>query len=103
MIKRSETCNSLLQFGFLEFLGVLGHNEMIDAVLDVTVHKGGQIVDGITDTVVGDAPLGIVVSADFGRAVTCRDKRLAPGGNVVLVLLMLVVIDEGAHPVAHPC
>ena len=42
---------------------------MVDAVLDVSVHEGGEIVDGVVDAVVRDASLRIVVSTDFNRTV----------------------------------
>ena len=46
---------------------------------------------------VGNATLRIVVSADFGRAVTRRDEGLATRCDIVYILLMLVVIDKGAQ------
>ena len=70
---------------------------MVDAVLDVAVHEGGEVVDGVVDAVVGDAALRIVVGADFGRAVAGGDEGLAARGNVVDVLLMLTVVDVGAQ------
>ena len=39
---------------------------MVDAILNVSVHKCRQIIDGVTDAVVGDATLRVVVGADFG-------------------------------------
>ena len=42
---------------------------MVDAVLDVTVHNGGLVVDVIVDAMVGVTSLRIVVRADFGGAV----------------------------------
>ena len=57
---------SILQFGLFELLGILSDNEVIDAVLDIAVHKGGQVVDCVADAVVGNASLRIVVGTDFG-------------------------------------
>ena len=62
---------SILQFALLQTLGVLGYNQVVDAVLNVTIHKGRKIVDGVVYTVVGDAALRIVVGTNLRRAVTC--------------------------------
>ena len=70
---------------------------MVDAILDVTVHKGGQVVDCVADAVVGNTALWIVVGTDLGRAVTGRNEGLATRSNVVHILLVLVVIDEGTQ------
>ena len=51
----------------------------------------------VVDAVVGDAPLRIVVGANLGRAVAGADHCLALGGDVVDVLLVLLVVDEGAQ------
>ena len=68
---------------------------MVDAVLDVSVHKGGEIINGVVDAVVGDASLRIVVGAYLGRAVASTDHRLTLGGDIVDVLLVFLVVDEG--------
>ena len=40
-------------------------------------------MDGITDTVIGDAALREVVRAYFRTAVACADKGLASAGDVI--------------------
>ena len=70
---------------------------MVDAVLDVSVHEGGEIVDGVVDAVVRDASLRIVVGAYLGGAVASADHRLTLGGDVVNVLLVFLIVDEGTQ------
>ena len=72
----AEVCGGS-ELRFLEAFGVLGYDEVVDAVLYVAVHKGGKVVDGVVDAMVSDAPLRIVVGAYLGRAVSCGDERLA--------------------------
>ena len=55
-----------LQCRFLHALSVLSDDEVVDDILDVTVHEGGEVVDGVVDAVVSDASLRIVVGADLG-------------------------------------
>ena len=59
-----------LQLALLESFCILGYHELINAVLNVTVHEGCKIIDGVIDAVVGDASQRIVVGADLCRAVT---------------------------------
>ena len=89
VLYRVET---LRQLALLQTRGVLGHDQMIDAVLNIAVHEGREVVDGVVDAVVGDASLGIVVGTYLGRAVTRRHHRLALRGNVVDVLLMSLIL-----------
>ena len=70
---------------------------MIDTILNVSVHKGGKIIDCIVDTMVGDTSLRIVVSTDFGRTVAGRYHCLTFGSYVVDILLMLFVVDKGTQ------
>ena len=83
-----------LQFGLLQSFCIFCHDEVVNAVLDVAVHEGCQVVDGIVDTVVGDASLWIVVGTDFCTAVTGADQTFAARCNVIDILLVLAVIDE---------
>ena len=76
---------------------ILGHDQVVDAVLDVAVHEGREVVDRVVDAVVGDAPLRVVVGADLGRAVTRRDHRLALRGDLVEVLRVFEVEDARAQ------
>ena len=69
---------------------------MVDAVLDVAVHEGRQVVDRVVDAVVGDAPLRVVVGADLGRTVARRNHRLALRGDFVEVFRIFEVEDAGA-------
>mgnify|MGYP007026104471 CR=1 FL=1 len=52
-----------LQFALFQSFCIFRHNQVVDAVLDVSVHEGGEIVDGVVDAVVRDASLRIVVGA----------------------------------------
>ena len=67
------------EFGFLEAFGVFGNDEVVDAVLNVAVHEGGEVVDGVVYAVVCDSPLRIVVCAYLGGAVAGGDHRAAAG------------------------
>ena len=58
------------EFRFLQAFRVFCHDEVGDAVLDVAVHEGLKIVDGVVDSVVRDSSLRVVVGANFGGAVT---------------------------------
>ena len=55
------------EFRSLQFLGVFSDYELVYHVLDIAVDKGLKIIYGIVDAVVGDAPLRIVVGADFAE------------------------------------
>ena len=70
---------------------------MVDAVLNVAVHEGCQVVDGIVDAMVGDTSLRIVVRADFGRTVTGAHHGLSFGSDVVDVFLVFLVVDESTQ------
>ena len=76
-LRFSDSGSMLLQFGFLKTLSVLGYDEVVDAVLDVSVHECCKVVDGVVDAVVRDAPLGIVVGTYLCRTVACRHQSLA--------------------------
>ena len=54
-----------LQLAFLQALGVLRHDQVVDHVLYVAVHEGREVVDRIVDAVVGDTSLRIVVVKDI--------------------------------------
>ena len=47
-------------------LGVLGHLQGIQHLLDVAVHEIAEVVHGEVDAVVGDAVLRVVVGPDLG-------------------------------------
>ena len=70
------TDDILSEFGLFHSLSVFSQYEMIDTVLDVSVHKGWEIVDCVADAVVGDAALWIVVGAYLGRTVAGRHHCL---------------------------
>ena len=86
-----------LQFSLFQFFGILGNDEVVDAVLNVTIHEGWQVVDGVANAVVGDATLGVIVGANLCRAVAGAHQCLATAGYVVDILLMLLVVDESAQ------
>ena len=64
---------------------------MVDAVLDIAVHEGGKIIDGVVDAMVGDASLRIVVCANLGTAVACADEAFPSRCDVIDVLLVFTV------------
>ena len=88
--------DGILKLALLDAFSVFGDREAVDAVLNVAVHKGGEVVDGVIDAVVSDATLGKVIGADLGRTVSGGDHGLAARRNVVHVFAVLAVIDEGA-------
>ena len=55
-----------LKFAFFQAFCIFRYDQMVDTILDVSVHEGCQIIDCIVDAVVGDTSLGIVVSSYFG-------------------------------------
>ena len=73
------------------------YSQMVDTVLNVSIHKGGQIVNGIVDAVVGDTSLWIIVGTYFCRSVSGRYHRFAFAGNVVNVLLVFFIIYKGTQ------
>ena len=46
-----------LQFGLLQSFCIFRHDEVVNAVLDVAVHEGCQVVDGVVDAVVDNTSL----------------------------------------------
>lgn len=70
---------------------------MVNAVLNVAIHKGGQIVNGIVDAVVGDTSLRIIVGTYFCRSVSGRYHCFSFAGNVVNVLLVFFIIYKGTQ------
>ena len=61
----------VLKFTFFQSFRIFRYNQVVNAVLDVSVHKGAEVVDGIVDAMVGDTSLRIVVGTDLGRTVAC--------------------------------
>ena len=57
---------------------ILGYSQMVDTVLNVSIHKGGQIVNGIVDAVVVTRPW-IIGGTYFCRSVSGRYHRFAFG------------------------
>jgi hypothetical protein len=70
---------------------------VVDAILNLSVHESGEVINGVVDAMVRDAPLWIVVGANFGGAIACRDEALTSRRDVVDVFLMLAVVDIGAQ------
>jgi len=71
--------------------------EGADHVGDVTVDKGGEVIDGQVDAVIGDAVLGIVVGADFFLASAAADEAAAVGGVFGGLLLLFALEEAGAE------
>lgn len=63
--------NRCLKLGGFELFGIFGYYEVVDDILDVAVDKCLQIIYGVVDAVISDAPLGIIIGAYLGRAVAC--------------------------------
>ena len=70
---------------------------MVYAVLNLTVHEGREVIYGIIDSVVCDATLGVVVGAYLGAAVSCGNHGLALAGDIVEILLVFLVVNEGTQ------
>jgi len=70
---------------------------MINAVLNIAVHKSGEVIDGIVDTVVGDTSLRIVVSTYLYRTVTGGNHGFAFGCDIVDVFLVFLVVYKGTQ------
>ncbi len=71
--------------------------QCVDNTLNITIHKSWEVIDGITDTVVGDTSLGIVVSTDLSGSVAGGDHGLASRSDIVDIFLVLLVVDLGAQ------
>ena len=76
---------------------------MVDAILNITVHKGGKVINGIVDAVVGNTSLRIVVGTYLCRAVTGRDimKWIEDKGyhlGNIMNAFRLTLVGEGKGP-----
>ena len=85
----------VLQFCFFQFLCILSHGQGINHILDVTSQETIEVVGGVTDTVVGNTALWEVVGTNLRTTVAGRDEALTAAGDIVNILLMLTVVDEG--------
>ena len=70
---------------------------MVDAILDVAIHEGSEIIDSVVDTMVGDASLRIVVRPDFCRTVAGANHRLTLAGDIIDIFLMFFIVDESTE------
>ena len=84
-----------LQFSFFHSFCVLGNRQRINHSLDVSCHKALQVVCGVTYTVVGYAPLRVVVGTYLGRAVARRHQTFSTTSNVVHIFLVFAVVYKG--------
>ena len=71
--------------------------QLINALLDVAVHKDGQIVHAPANTVVRYAALRVIVRTDLGAAVSGGNHGFALGGNTVQVFLVLHIVQAGTE------
>ena len=83
----------MLQLALLESLGVLSHDELVDNVLNVAIHKRRKVVDSVVYAVVRNTALWVVVRTNLCRTVTCRYHCLSLRGYLVEVLRILEVED----------
>ena len=60
----------------LQTLGVLGYGQLVDDLLDVTIHEDGQVVHRVVDAVVCHTGLGVVVGADLTMVLRFLDISL---------------------------
>ena len=38
---------NLLQFALFQTLGIFGHNQLVDATLNIAIHEGREVVDSV--------------------------------------------------------
>ena len=81
-----------LKFAFFETFGIFGNLQRIDDTLDVSVHEGREVIDGIADTMVGDTALRVVIGTDLGTTVAGRDHGLSARRDVIDIFLVLLII-----------
>ena len=101
-VNEAEVIADGLVSGFLESFCVLGYLKLVDASLDVSVHKNRKVVHTPVDAMVGHSSLRIIVSTDLGRAVTGADHGLALGRDTVEILLVFKVIESGTEFLEGP-
>ena len=66
-------------------------------IIDVAVHGGWNVTAGIVDTVIGNAVLRKIISADFLGTVARADKGLAGfGGRFHFLFFFCVLTNESA-------
>ena len=87
----------LSQLLLLQTLRILGNDKVVDAVLNIAIHKRRQVVDRVVYAVVGDSTLRIVVGANLCRTVASRYECLTLRRNLVEVLLIFEVEDTGTQ------
>src|SRR5574344_2026253 len=95
-------CNCLVQFAFFHAFCILCHYQMVDAILDVSVHKSSQIIYSIINSMVGDSSLWIIISADFRRTVASRNHCFTAFSYIINIFLMFFVINERAQTSQSP-
>ena len=64
--------SGLFLSGSLEPFGVFRNLQLVEHILDVSVHKHRPIVHSVIDAVVRNSRLRIIVGADFCRTVSSR-------------------------------
>ena len=50
---------------FFELLCVFGYNKVVDAILNITIHKCRQVIYSVVDAVVGDYIVYAVIVAEM--------------------------------------
>ena len=86
----------------LETLRIFSYLKLVNALLDVSVHKDWQVIHTPIYAMVRYTALRIVVSADFCRAVTGRNHSLSLGGNTVKIFLVLEIVKTGSEFLESP-
>jgi hypothetical protein len=81
----------------LKFLGLVVSGERFEQRLQLAVHDGFELVEGEADSVVGDAVLREVVSADLLATVAGTDHGFAFLGQRLLLFFHFDFVEAGAR------
>src|SRR5262245_14953890 len=76
-------------------IGLIGHDERVDQLVEIALQDPGQVVDGQPDAVVCDPVLRVVVGPDLLRAVAAANHGLARRRVRLPLLGQLQVVKPG--------
>ena len=68
--------------------------QSVDDIIQLSFHDTVELIDGQTDTVIGDAVLRIVVGTDLFGTVAGTDLGTADRTFFFFLLLFVVVVDS---------
>ena len=94
----AKTAQRRLRFHqlLLQALGFEVRDERVDERASLPSIDFGELVQGETDAVIGDAVLRKIVGADFFGAVAGLDLAAALGGEELVLLFLLHFVEAGA-------